>query len=216
MEITVPWTPVKALLHLSGKEDIREWVNGVWIDQKGPRVIVWATTGTALGALQLEEPSTDTPDVFLPRHIVEACKGFAVQATVKREDDGRMSISCMGTTHYWQDKGLTSIDWRRAVPSGQSDGRSRQVDVQFLPAFVKVREVLKGRKSLNEAPLLLAHRSAPKEGPDGLLVQLTDIPEFVGVVMPLNDAALAVVSMRKAAPDWVRELGRVEALADLI
>jgi hypothetical protein len=74
MEITIPWTPVRAILNLAGKTDIRDWVNGVWIDQRGPYMVVWATTGFAMGAVQIEEPSTEVPDVFLPRHILEACK----------------------------------------------------------------------------------------------------------------------------------------------
>lgn len=206
-ELSIPWTPVKALLNLAGKADIREWCNGVWIDRKGPHLIVWATTGYALGAYLTGEPSTDGPDVFLPRHILDVCKGFAAMATIKREDDGRMSISCLGTTHYWQDKNFTPIDWRRVVPRGHADGRLRQFNVEFLPAFVKARDVLKGKKAAPEAPVLLAHRSAGTDV-DGLLVELVDVPEFVGVLMPLNDKALQVVNMRTAAPDWVRETGR--------
>lgn len=211
MELTIPWTPVKALLHLAGKTDIRDWVNGVWIDRKGPRLIVWASTGLILGAFQTEEPSTDGPDIFLPRHILEACKDFKVQATVKREADGRMSISCLGTTHYWQDENFTSFDWRRVVPTGHSDGKVRQFNVEFVPPFVKAGDVLRGRKTGVEAPLLIAHRSdpAPGKGAGGLLVQLIDVPNFVGVIMPLNDNALQVATMRTAAPDWVRDLGRL-------
>lgn len=211
MEITIPWTPVKALLHLAGKTDIREWANGVWIDRRGSHLVVWATTGFVLGAVLTEEPSTEGPDLFLPRHILEACKSFDVQATVRREEDGHTSISCMGTTHYWQDKNFTPVDWRRVVPTGHADGKLRQFNVEFLPPFVKTGDVLRGRKLRDEAPVLLAHRSAPKTGADGLLVQLVDVPNFVGVVMPLNDQALQVVNMRTAAPDWVRLHARQES-----
>lgn len=209
MEITIPWTPVKALLHLAGKADIRKWVNGVWIDRQGPTLVVWATTGFTLGAIRTEEPSTEGPTVFLPRHIVEACKGFDVQATVARADDGLMRISCLGSSHNWQDENFIPVDWRRVVPGGHCDGKVRQFNVEFLPPFVKVREALKG-KAKQEAPLMIAHRSAPKTGVDGLLVQLVDVPEFVGVIMPLNDQALAVASMRTVAPDWVRLHPRTE------
>lgn len=159
-----------------------------------------------------EEPSTEGPSLFLPRHILEACKGFDVLATVTRADDGRMSISCMGSTHVWQDVNFIPVDWRRVVPTGHCDGKLRQFNVEFLPAFVKVREALKG-KSKNEAPLLIAHRSAGT-GVYGLLVELVDVPEFVGVIMPLNDKALAVVNLRTVAPDWVHLHPRVEAPAD--
>lgn len=197
MELTIPWTPVKALLNLAGKADIRKWVNGVWIDQQGPHMLVWATNGTSLGVLRTEEPSTDTGDVFLPRHILEVCKSFTVQATVKKHDDGRRSISCMGTTHYWQDEGFTPIEWRRVIPVGHLDGQQRQVNVDLLPPFSKVREVLRGRKN--------------GDGPDGILVELDDVPTFVGVVMPLRPDVLPVANMRRSAPDWVRERGRVQA-----
>jgi hypothetical protein len=203
MELTIPWTPVKALLHLAGKDDIREQVNGVWIDQRGPRVIVWATAGFTLGAFQTEEPSTNVPDVFLPRHIVEACRGFAVQATVKREDDGRMSISCMGTTHYWQCKNPVTLDWRRVIPSGDFDGIARQFDVTLVAAFEKVRKALGGDA------VRIAHRTAPKASADGLLVSFFGNPEFIGVLMPIRDDHATVAGMRKAAPDWVREVGRL-------
>lgn len=209
-ELTIPWTPVKALLHLAAKDDIRKWCNGVWVDRRGPRLIVWATTGTILGVYRTGEPSTDGPDVFLPRHILDVCKSFIASATVKREDDGRMSISCMGTTHYWQDEAFVPIDWRRVMPAGHADGCERQVNTEYLAQFIKVHKALGEAKSL-VGQVLVAHRTAPEKSADGLLVSLPDVPDFVGVIMPVNDKALHVANMRRVVPDWVTERGRVPA-----
>jgi hypothetical protein len=203
MEITIPWTPVKALLHLAGKADIRKWVNAVWIDQRGPHMVLWASTGVAMGVLRTEEPSTDSGDWCLPRHILEACKGFSVRATVKREPDGRMSISCMGTTHYWQDEGHAPVDWRRAVPTHKADGVARQFDATLLQPFVKVREALHGKESKSlPGGVMIAHDSDEKRT-TGLLVQLTDLPDFVGLLMPLRAVG---GYLRPSAPDWVHQL----------
>lgn len=212
MEITIPWKPVKALLQLAGKEDIRPYLNGVWIDRQAPHLIAWATTGHILGAVQTEEPSTEGPDVFLPRHIVEACKDFTVQATVKQEADGRMSISCMGTSHYWQDAKFAAVDWRRVVARGKAGERAEQFDATLLAPFVKVRETLCGKKGSTKVAggVLIAHN------PDGMLVTLLDAPHFVGVLMPLRDEVTRP-HIRTVAPDWVRERGRLPAeAADLV
>jgi hypothetical protein len=143
---------------------------------------------------------------------VEACKGFDLQATVKREDDGRMSISCMGTTHYWQDKGFAPVDWRRVVPRGHADGKAMQFDVTLLDAFVKVRKALRPKNDTKVAGGILIAHSGPRNdaGSDALLVQLLDLPNFVGVLMPLREEATRG-HLRTVAPDWVRERGRVEA-----
>ena len=217
-EPSIPWTPVKALLNLAGKADIREQVNGVWIDRRGPHLIVWATTGKVLGAYRTEEPSTDGPDVFLPRHIVEAgSRDFAAMATIKRENDGRMSISCQGTTHYWQDKRLVPADWRRAVPA-RCTGIAQQFDARLLGSFLKARKAL-GHKDRDSA-VRIGHNGGLEGAPrDSALIELWDVPEFIGALGTMRVDETGSVYL-VSQPDWVREIGRVPveetAGADLV
>lgn len=207
MELNIPWAPVKALLNLAGKSDIREHLNGVWIDRRGPRLIIWATTGTVLGAMQTEEPGTEGPDVFIPRHIIEAAaKTFAAQATVRQEEDGRMSISCLGATHYWQDKKPVPPDWRRVVPASTT-GIAQQFDARLLGDFLKARKAL-GQKD-HASAVQVAHNGGPTQRADSsaAIVVLRDVPQFVGVVSPihLDDKGSPLTDTR---PDWVGALGQ--------
>lgn len=204
MEITIPWNPVKAMLHLAGKTDIRAWCNGVWVDQSSPYRTLVATDGLKLGILRTEEPSTDTGDWFLPGSVLASCKGFAGSAVVKR-DGAYLGISCMGTTQHWQEKeAYRIVDWRRVFPRGESDGVARQFNPELLAPFVKVRETLRGKPGSKDIPggVLLAHRSPAKDGPDPIVVQLLDVPEFVGVISPLGTVPVEA-ALRRTVPEWV-------------
>lgn len=204
-EICIPWTPVKALLNLAGKNDIRTYLNGVWVDRQGAKVILWATNGAALGAYQTEEPSTDGPDLLIPRHIVEACKGFSGSAVIRKEADGRMTISCAGSTHAWADVDLKGPDWRWVTPRKVSNDKPAQFNVGLLDAFVKTRKALgvpNGTKV--DGGVLIGHDGTPGSNM-GALVQFVDVPEFSGVLMPLR-AEVVSQHLRTDAPEWVHQV----------
>lgn len=196
--ITVPWAPVKALLNLAGKEDIRKWLNGVWIDRQGPYLVVWASTGIVLGAYQTTEPSTEGPDILLPRNVIEAAKGIGPAAIVIRDGEN-MRIDSLGASQSWKDENYKKIDWRRVLPDGRADNVARQFDIALAHPFDKVRKALGGDA------VRIAHSTEPKQGTDGLLVSFYGNPAFVGVVMPIRSEHATVVDMMIAAPDWVRE-----------
>ena len=203
--ITIPWAPVKALLNLAGKADIRPYVNGVWIDRAGPELVIWATTGTVLGAWRTDEPSTNGPPVFLPREAVENGK-FTGLVVIAGEPGGRMKLGGIGDPQEWNDPGHTPPAWRNAVPRDRADGTPRQFDLEKALQFEKVR------KALKLGAVRIAHTSEPKRGesrPDALHVSFKDCPDFVGVLAPIGGAP--VDGMRTCAPDWVHAPATVGA-----
>lgn len=212
MEITVPWEPIKALAHLAADSDIRKYLTGVWIDSSGPYRIVVASNGGMLGVYKTDEPSTDVPAVFIPLHIVKACKGFSRGVTIKVDADRRASIEWLGTRHYWQDDGFAIMDWRRALPRTRPSGVSQQFNAERIGAFVKVHKAL-GLK-WREGAVRIAHdggRPAKEYAP--ARVTLPDVPQFAGALMPVNwdDAGNP---WTEPIADWVHERHGVTAPAD--
>jgi len=207
MEITLPWAPIQALSHLAADNDLRKGIEGVWIDFGGPNVIVWATTGVQLGAYRTEEPSIDHGPVFVPKHIVKGAKGFGPQVTLRMDENKRCALECLGATHYWQDAGYTTLEWRRVLPK-QCTGVTQQFDVSLLPAFLKARKAL-GKKDAPSA-VRITHNGGAQDGPEGALVTLLGVPEFVGVLMPLRFGDNGSAS-KEAAPEWAFLRGRAPA-----
>lgn len=201
----MPWAPIKALAHLAADEGLRKWTQEVWLDFAGPHVIVWATNGAQLGAYLTEEPSIDHKAVSIPKHTIKAVKGFGPTVTLCVEE-GRCSVQSLGTVHYWQDAGYATIEWRRVLPK-QVTGIAQQFDATLLAAFLKVRKAL-GKK---DAPSVrISHNGGEHKGPAGALVTLLDVPEFVGVLMPIPLDAKGSV-FKAEAPEWGFQRGRAPA-----
>lgn len=207
MELTFPWAPVKALAHLASEHDLRKWCMGVWIDTSAPTLRVVATNGSVLGVYQTEEPSTNVPPVFLPLHIVKACKGFGGSATVRIDAVGRAGVACFGTFHYWQDEKHVLVDYRRVFPR-HCTGQVQQFDATLVALFLKARKALGGKDNVNA--VRIAHNGGA-QGPDGALVRLEGVPDFAGVLMPLREKKDGTPLADPDAPAWVFE--RFTALA---
>lgn len=210
VELTFPWAPVKALAHLANAEDIRPWTRGVWLDSSAPALHVVATNGTVLGVYLTEDGSTHMPPVFIPLHIIKACKGFGPTALVRIDDTGHAMLDSFGTRHYWQDEKLVLVDYRRAFPQGACTGNVQQFNTDELQRFAKVRTALGAKASVS--PVRISHNARPKEGIDAALVTLADVPRFAGVVMSLREKPDQVLAPTNA-PGWVFE--RADTACDL-
>lgn len=186
MQITFPFDPVRALLHLAGKTDICKHINGVWLDFQGPTIIVWATNGVVAGAYRTEEPSVDASPVFLPREVVESlARGpriRGVSATVTIDGDQR-AVELLGQSTRWTDAGHTPVDWRvpMAMPRSTS-GEAAQFNLSQLLLFIKCREVLRGGKTdATMAGVFVSHN-----GSSAARVTLANVVEFIGAAMPIG------------------------------
>lgn len=210
MDLTFPWAPVKALANLASEADVRKWCMGVWIDTSASTLHVMATNGAVLGVYCAEEPSANVPPVFLPLHIVKACKGFGPSATVRIDDTGHALIECMGTRHYWQDEKFAMVDYRRVFPK-QCTGTAQQFDASMVALFLKVRKAL-GKKDIISA-VRIAHNGGAR-GPDGALVHLEGVSRFAGVVMSLREHKDGTPLAAPETPAWVFERGTEPAAED--
>jgi hypothetical protein len=210
MEITIPWTPVKALAHLASDGDIRKYLMGVWLDFAGPTVAVVGTCGSALGAYRTEEPSINAAPFFIPKYVVLASKTFAVSVTFRRDDTGHCCAECMGTKHYWQDEGFAMMDWRYPI-SASCTGVAQQFDARLLTNFLKARKTF-GKKEHPNA-VQISHNGGPPSRTSGALIKLRDVPDFIGVLMPVQYDDQGSV-WTTTSPDWVRD--RAEEACDLV
>ena len=200
MELTFPWAPVKALANLAGETDIRQWVNGVWLDSSAPTVHVVAANGAMLGVYRTEEPSTNAAPVFIPLSTIKVCKGFGPTAVVSIDDTGRAAVSCAGSQHFWQDEKHPCFDHRRVIPRSCT-GQAQQFNAEFWASFIKVRRDL-GLRHVFDA-VQVRHNGGATTGPEGALVLLAGVPQFVGTVMSIREPKNAPPPLQ--APAWVFE-----------
>lgn len=214
MELTFPWAPVKALANLASEADIRKWCMGVWIDTSAPTLRVMATNGAALGVYLTEEPSTNVPPVFLPLHIVKACKGFGPTATVRIDDTSHALIECMGTRHSWQDEKFVLVDYRRVFPK-HCTGNAQQFDIAQAALFLKVHKALGEKASINA--VRITHNSGA-QGPEGAVVRLAGVPQFLGALAPLRETKDTGVLAPLDVPTWMfdRASATADAVCDLV
>lgn len=220
IEISLPWTPIKALAHLAGVADIRKHLCGVWIDSSADKRIVVATDGTVLGAYITEEPSTDIPPLFIPGHIIKAARSFFVGVTFRKDATGHCMLACAGTHHYWQDEDWKMVDWRRPLPRACT-GVAQQFNPTLIGRFEAVRKALGGTAPKNGKPetigVRVTHngRESTDPAPGGALVTLRDVPQFVGVMSAarMGQSADPLLGLPTDPPNWTRPRGSSPAPA---
>lgn len=206
MDVILRAEHVLAMTHLCGEDDIRPWVNAVWIEAQ-PRTLLWATTGTVLGVYDTQELASERFTVRIPRQVLTGMTRFRGPVRISSDDGKHWRADNLGTVQPWVDDGAVMPNLRRVMPV-QTSGIAQSIDLELLMRFQKVRDLLvkgarKERKK-DAAPfnrVLIAHNGGKAAGP--AIVTISNVPEFFGVAMPLNDAALEVANMRRSRPDWV-------------
>lgn len=206
MDVILRAEHVLAMAHLRGEDDIRPWANAVWIEAQ-PRTLLWATTGTVLGVYDTQELASERFTVRIPRPVLSGMKRFSGPVRISSDDGKHWRADNLGTVQHWVDDGVVMPDLRRVLPV-QTSGIAQSFDLDLLTRFQKVRDLLvKGarKERKKDAALfnhvLIAHNGGKAAGP--AIVTISNVPEFFGVAMPLNDAALEVANMRRSRPDWV-------------
>ena len=177
---TIDLKPLTALVHLTGKGDIRFYLNGVRVEFTHDKTTYVATDGHVLGVVSI--PVTGGPSqpqaYIIPRDVVEKLKyGTLNEAQLSVYEDGKKGR----IVHPNFEVGFSFIggvypDWRRVVPE-KTSGDVAQFDVELLVQLMKCNKAL-GAKWPGR--IKLSHN-----GSSGALVSLVD-DRFVGVVMPVR------------------------------
>lgn len=202
MQVTVQTKHLLALLHIAAKNDIRTYLNAVHVEAHERETILVGRAGHAMGVIRSAPGVEEGPTLFtvqIPRATVETFRKAGPMLQLSSPDGKQWTLrdTLMGTSATWMADGLRFPDWRRVVPRNTS-GAAAQFNPDNLVVMHKVAAAL-GIKTQDKrgAAFLIAHNGA-----DGALVQIRDVPEFVGVLMPYREKAVEGV-LRKSAPGWV-------------
>lgn len=187
-----------AMAVLAADNDLRTYLNGVWLESSPAHQVLIATDGAALGALRTldAEPGTPAAQVFIPRAVIAKLpKAKSGEATLVDIDPaGWVRAADHVTT--WAPEGGRFPAWRRAIPR-KYDHVPVQFDAHLLARFAKVNRMLGAAKDVS-GWLHLTHA-----GDQGVLVRMLDFPNFAGVIASLREGG--ETQKRPLLPDFVQE-----------
>lgn len=187
VSIRVPDYHLRAIALLAANNDIRYYLNSVFIEATPSETRVTATCGRCLGTLASETANGGVPKEGL-QLIVPMAAIKAVPKTRIR-DALTLFIEPVSETHWsitWGDNGALFKpleakypEWRKVIPEAPS-GEAAQFNPELLMKFVKVQKALSGAGADRHFPRVMHN------GHGGALVKLAMVPNFTGVVMPVR------------------------------
>jgi DNA polymerase-3 subunit beta len=182
MENTINIEVLRALLPLAAKNDVRFYLNGVYVDFQADKTVYVATNGHVLGKYVEEVGNGHTFSIIIPYDVVKQLK--VGRGTAKYGDlifNPDMNAARIVNPAASQDLGFTSIDgkypdYTKVIPEEPS-GEVAQFDIELLYLFAQVNKAfgskIPGRVKIDH------------NGERGALVHLSR-SEFTGVIMPVR------------------------------
>jgi DNA polymerase III sliding clamp (beta) subunit (PCNA family) len=182
MENTINIEVIRALLPLSAKKDVRQYLNGVYVDFQRDKTVYVATTGAVLGKYVETVENENIFDIIIPGDVVKQLK--PKPGTAKWGDltfDLVSNTARIINPGAGQDFGFTPLDGKfpdvsKVIPSNTS-GEVAQFDAELLHLFAQVN---KSFGATHPGRFKLGHN-----GNAGALVHLSR-DEFIGVIMPFR------------------------------
>jgi DNA polymerase III subunit beta len=179
--ISVQANHFAAAIHSAAKQDIRYYLNGVYVEATEDETRCISTDGYGVIALRADSVNgmggTNLIDLIVPRDVVErvvkATKGKG-QISLQRTDGHWSVVTTVGTFPFAPVDGRFP-QYRSVIPHSPS-GELGQFDPELLIRFTKAAKAL-GFKGSPE----ITHN-----GTSGALVTLDGMGEFLGVVMPFR------------------------------
>lgn len=191
--INLSLSQLRAALCIAAKQDIRYYLNGVYVECDSIRTRVVGTNGHMLYVEDYMpgEPNTWQGTMIVPRAILEmVTKGFhnldVAWITVKEQDDtGHVTRATIKTGAVMNDIEFAAIngvfpDYTRVIPSAVETPVPAQFNPEYIALFAKVAKV-HGQKN---GAFHLHHN-----GNGGALVTFSNNTNAIGVLMPLRDSA---------------------------
>jgi hypothetical protein len=176
-----------ALALLAPTDDIRQYLNGVYIEADASGVRAAVTDGIQLGMMTGMEPAGMAPElagapisVILPMATIakmKPIKHMAAVATVLLGETGWHSIRMIdGTMIPFTHPEGKFPDIRRVVPIGEPTNLHNPLDWARVATFTKVHIALGGEKrSAGCFPVAFRGRTA--------VIQFPKFPDFTGILM---------------------------------
>ena len=162
---------LNAMLNLSGKKDIRYYLNGVMIEAHENRLRLVATDGHVMGIYQDEIESNDSFRIVIPNDIISKLDKRAVN-----------TLSC--EEGIWKIDNIIFApidgqypDYMRVLPSEPANKEMAQFNPEFITRFSKVAKGFGFKAGL----IGVTHN-----GKNAALVDIGMPLNFVGIMMPMR------------------------------
>lgn len=209
MKIELQISHVRALLHLAAKNDVRAYLNALFLETGPHETRLVAMQGHVLGAARqhVSEEQTTIPSMIIPRDALETCIKMAPKylktIDLTDHDDGTYVLSCGQARIDFAALSGNYPDYRRVIPrSVKPEAGPCQVNVEYLALFAKVAKELGA--NCPAAAVMVAHGSSRLDSGQithsNCIIEIVGHPEFAGVLMPLrvNEADVPT-----GGPEWV-------------
>lgn len=180
---------LNAMLNLSGKKDIRYYLNGVLIQVHENRLRLVATDGHVMGIYQDEIASDDSFQIVIPNEIISKLDKKQTNVLSRDGDQWRIdNISFAPIDGQYP-------DYMRVLPREPLTKEIAQFNPDFIVRFHKVAKGFGFKAGL----LGITHN-----GQNAALVDIGMPLNFVGIMMPLrSDMGMTSV------PAWLNHLKEI-------
>ena len=212
--ITIDKKALKAMSFLAAKDDVRYYLNGIYVEYGPMETRLVATNGHVLG-IHRSDAKGENDESAIGNLIIpnEAVKSMCAWKTDKHIHTITLKPLNEGATEFRADYCGNNIvfsptdgkypHYRKVFPQKVS-GKTAQFDAQYLYALSKTAETLLDKKH-KKAYMHIGHN-----GDGGALVELCGVENFIGVIMPIcaDDEVIPV-----SAPAWALAQLEIPAIA---
>jgi len=188
MQFSIKQSQLKAMLNLAAKQDIRYYLNGVFVEFNQQTTRLVATCGHKMGLLN--HPSEDNQgagSLIIPREVIENLPKtgkFDPELTITKFDGNATGWTIVipgGTQIVFQQIEGNFPDYRR-VCNFKTSGEAASFNYEYMVQFLKVQHALGGSKTCTV--------NLYQNGTSGALVTLAGVDNFAGVIMPMRSDAV--------------------------
>ncbi|MCP1118902.1 hypothetical protein [Robbsia andropogonis] len=187
--ITLRLRDLKALTLFSAKEDIRYYLESVYLEIADGKLAMVATNGHQMAVLQDAAPAgapesyagiIPTAAIHLAWKAARGIRSEDVHLVMAEPRCGLVLLNGMSI-------GFTLIDakfpdWRHVIPAFQSGAVPGMVNLRYVADFQKFGDIVNGSG---------LHTRIHWNGEDAALVKNDADPRFTGVLMPMHDRKAA-------------------------
>ena len=208
--IHIQQSTLDAMLLIAAKNDIRYYLNGVYIEWDYERTRAVGCDGHKLAVhYQFIEGNAGAGSIIIPRDVIERLpkqSSVAYEIQIIQNEAGAWAIHAAGVSVSFTPCDATYPDWRRVSHGIKTSGEAAGFDIDYLVAFEKAGAILGGGKCRIGNRLRIHHNGA-----QGAIVTLDGIDGFAGVVMPLKEQVGSAGAMFPA--DLITDVNKLEPLA---
>lgn len=212
--IHIQQSTLDAMLLIAAKNDIRYYLNGVYLEWNNVLTRAVGCDGHRLAVKQhFVEDNQGAGSIIIPRDVIERLpkrpKNDAIVSITCTgvEDSKKWAIVAGGVTINFTPCEDRYPDWRRVTHGIKTSGEAAGFNLDYLMSFEKAATILGGGKLRFGGSRVRVHHN----GRDGAIITLDGIDGFAGVVMPLKEQVGSAGALFPA--DLVTDVNAADQLA---